>query len=373
MTAGRRHHALISRGLACLGASLLVACHGDTVAGPTSTAAKPSLVVVSGDNQPPGPVGSVLPSPLIAVVVANDVSGPVKGLSVNFVVTAGGGSVFAPVVSTAVLNCPPGPVGSPYCGMQGAVIDTWTLGPTPGLQTVEARLVDVGTGLPRTEGTFHATATTGGPQDPPVVLKVAAGDQQTAVVAMPVAIPPAVLVTDKFGNGLLGISVTFTVKGGGGYLTGPNVTTATTTTGANGIASVAWTLGPRAGANTLSAASSQCCTPVTLTANGVGPGGLNIVNIGGDSQTRPAGTPLPVAPAVQITDANGHAVAGVTVVFSVTAGQGSITGATQVTDANGVATLGSWTLGTTPGANELQASFDTGISKGYTMFVAMGS
>jgi len=70
-----------------------------------------------------------------------------------------------------------------------------------------------------------------------------------------------------------------------------------------------------------------------------------------------------------VTDQNGHPVAGVTVTFSVTAGRGTVTGATQVTDANGIATVGSWTLGTA-GVNELQAAFNTGVSRGYTIFVA---
>src|SRR5439155_7392950 len=71
-------------------------------------------------------------------------------------------------------------------------------------------------------------------------------------------------------------------------------------------------------------------------------------------------------------DLNGRPVAGVQVTFSVTAGGGSITGATQVTDANGVATVGTWTLGASTGLNELQAAFNTGVSRGYTIFVATG-
>jgi adhesin/invasin len=50
---------------------------------------------------------------------------------------------------------------------------------------------------------------------------------------------------------------------------------------------------------------------------------------------------------VRVTDANGQGVAGVTVNFAVTAGGGSVTGASQVTDAAGVAAVGSWTLGST--------------------------
>src|SRR6185295_12175410 len=52
---------------------------------------------------------------------------------------------------------------------------------------------------------------------------------------------------------------------------------------------------------------------------------------------------------------------GVSVTFSVASGGGSITGASQTTDANGVATIGSWTLGTSAGANSLAAT-SSGLS-----------
>jgi hypothetical protein len=77
-----------------------------------------------------------------------------------------------------------------------------------------------------------------------------------------------------------------------------------------------------------------------------------------------------IAPAVQVTDLSGHPVAGVQVTFSVTAGGGSVTGATQITDVGGIATVGGWTMGPQPGVNELQAAFNTGVSTGYTILVA---
>ena len=74
-----------------------------------------------------------------------------------------------------------------------------------------------------------------------------------------------------------------------------------------------------------------------------------------------------------MTDQNRNPVPGVQVVFNVAAGGGSITGLTQITDANGIATVGSWTLGGTAGLNELQATFNTGTSRGTTIFVATGT
>ena len=61
--------------------------------------------------------------------------------------------------------------------------------------------------------------------------------------------------------------------------------------------------------------------------------------------TGTAGTAASPAPSVLVTDDDGNPLAGVTVTFAITAGAGSVTGATQVTNASGVATIGGWTLG----------------------------
>ena len=78
----------------------------------------------------------------------------------------------------------------------------------------------------------------------------------------------------------------------------------------------------------------------------------------GDGQSAPAGSAV-TAPAVLITDQFGNPVSGVSVTFTVTAGDGSITPAspaTVQTGANGIAALTGWTLGATPGTNSVQAT-----------------
>jgi len=75
----------------------------------------------------------------------------------------------------------------------------------------------------------------------------------------------------------------------------------------------------------------------------------------GNTQAVRYGTPVAIAPSVVVTNASGP-MAGVTVTFTVTAGGGSVTGATTATDAQGIATVGGWTLGPAPGANTLRAS-----------------
>ena len=77
--------------------------------------------------------------------------------------------------------------------------------------------------------------------------------------------------------------------------------------------------------------------------------------VSGDGQTVTVGEAVPTNPAVKVTDGFGTPVANVPVNF-VTAGDGTVTGASQITDANGVATVGQWTLGTTAGDHYLFAT-----------------
>lgn len=76
----------------------------------------------------------------------------------------------------------------------------------------------------------------------------------------------------------------------------------------------------------------------------------------GDDQSAVAGTVVPVAPAVQVTDSTGLPVQFVTVHFRTVPGSGSLTDSVRTTDAAGIATVGSWTLGNELGVNVLWAS-----------------
>ena len=83
-------------------------------------------------------------------------------------------------------------------------------------------------------------------------LLAAAGDGQEAAAGSPVAISPEVLVRDADGNGIAGVSVTFTVTNGGG-----SVAPGSVVTGSNGRAAPdGWTLGTAAGANTMRASAA---------------------------------------------------------------------------------------------------------------------
>jgi alpha-tubulin suppressor-like RCC1 family protein len=86
------------------------------------------------------------------------------------------------------------------------------------------------------------------------------------------------------------------------------------------------------------------------------PAAANIAMNGGHDQSAAPGASVALPPSVKVTDASTNPVADVQVAFAVASGGGSITGATQRTNASGIATVGSWTLGSTPGPNTLTAT-----------------
>ena len=75
----------------------------------------------------------------------------------------------------------------------------------------------------------------------------------------------------------------------------------------------------------------------------------------GSGQAALYGTLLPVTPRVIVSGETGPLV-DYPVAFTVVSGGGTLTGANARTDAQGIATLGSWTLGPTPGANAIKAT-----------------
>ncbi|HEX6250033.1 MAG TPA: hypothetical protein VFZ56_01210 [Gemmatimonadaceae bacterium] len=294
--------------------------------GPTDPAPEvPGSITAASATSLAGTAGQPV-TPLPSVVVRDQNGDPMFGVRVTFAVTGGGGAITG---ATA------------FTGSNGvATVGSWTLGPSTGTNTLTASVSSLAA------VTFTATAQAGAP----TILAKSAGDAQTAPVATPVPIPPAVIVTDALNNPVAGVTVVFGVASGGGSSTGN-----TAVTNSAGIAAVGnWTLGTAPGPNTLDATFGDLT--VTFAATAVAGAPANIIKEAGDNQSAPAATAVAVEPSVRITDAQGNPVAGVAVTFAVAPGSGSLTGGAQVTDANGIATVGSWTLGSTVGVNTLTAS-----------------
>jgi hypothetical protein len=111
----------------------------------------------------------------------------------------------------------------------------------------------------------------------------------------------------------------------------------------------------------LEAASLYATSGVGGTTRNFSPFGLvdTLVQMTANSptaQTALAGSAVAAPPSVTLRTPNGHLFSGLPVNFAITSGGGSVTAASTSTDLSGVATLGSWTLGGTPGPNTVNAT-----------------
>ncbi len=286
------------------------------------------------------------------VAVTNAGGGTLSGLAVGTIAY----TVGAPGWLTANLNQTTAPATLSLSAAPGSL--------ARGSYTAQVPLTSaVASNSPQTV-TVNLTIGTG----PAATLAIQAGNGQAAQVGTAVTTPPAVLVTDQFGNPVSGRSVTFAVASGGGSVVG-----GAATTGSNGIAAVtSWTMGTIVGANTLTATSAGLTgSPLLFTATATVGAALQISVSTGDGQSATVGQAVATDPAVLVTDQFSNPVSGAAVTFAVSAGGGSVTGATPTTNASGIATLGSWTLGTVATApvtanNTLQATVAGGGSVSFS-------
>jgi hypothetical protein len=173
--------------------------------------------------------------------------------------------------------------------------------------------------------------------DQPTSIAIVAGNTQAVRYGTPVTIAPSVVVTNALGP-MSGVTVTFTVTAGGGTVTG-----GTTTTNAQGIATVGgWTLGPSPGSNILRASAGSISLNINATAITGPPSAIAIVT--GNNQTWVQGSQVPSPPTVVVTDGQ-FPVPGAHVTFAVASGGGTAIGPSQTTGSDGLATVGGWRLG----------------------------
>ncbi len=205
----------------------------------------------------------------------------------------------------------------------------------------------------------------GGVSDPPTRdIAIDGGNSQSATVGTQPSTPLTVEVTDASDAVVEGESVTWTITGDGA------ITTASLTD-ASGIATAIPTLGSVAEAYTVTATTSTGAS-VSFTLTGTADAAAVLAANSTTSQSGTTSTVVAVPPSVLVTDAYGNAVSGTTVTFAVTAGGGSRSPATVNSGANGTATLTSWTLGASAGANTLTATV-AGLSGSPVTFSASAS
>ncbi len=210
---------------------------------------------------------------------------------------------------------------------------------------------------------------------PPTTIAPNSATSQSATVGTAVSQAPSVRVTGVGGVPVSGVSITFTVTGGGGTIS--PASPAVVATNANGIATLSnWTLGLTPGTNAVTAtASGLAGSPVTFTATGTAVSATTIAPNSATSQSATVGTVVPQAPSVLVTGSGGVPISGVAVTFTVTSGGGTTSPAspaTVSTTANGIATLSTWTLGATAGTNTVTAAA-SGLAGSPVTFTATGT
>ena len=301
--------------------SAAAGCGGDGSTDPV-TRTPSSLALVAGGNQVVA-AGSPLPSPVTFRV--SDQRGPLAGVAVRLTVEQGAGSVTPAVATT---------------GPDGVATATWSVGTTAGgLNVLRASIDGTSLAASASASVIPGTATQ---------LTPAAGSSQFAPVGQPVPEPPAVRVTDPFGNPVPGAAVTFAVSQGGGSLGAPQ-----SISNAQGIATAGqWVLGPAGGVNAIRATLASGAF-VDLQAIGTA---FAIRIVSGDGQSANSGTMIAEPLVVRVVDANEQPLADISVGFSVAAGGGQLTGFNSNSGADGLVSIAGWTLGTTPGPNRVRAT-----------------
>jgi adhesin/invasin len=305
--------------------ALLGAFTATALAGPATR-----MVLSAGDSQRTTRGTPVPIAP--AVLLTDQYDNPVPGASVTFSTPDGGGSV----------------TGTPATsGANGiAAVGRWTLGAAVGTNHLVA-MGSPSSGL--TPIIFTATATLEGGAR----MALHAGNNQTTRVNTAVPIPPSVRITDASGSPIQGVRPTFGFIQGGGSIGG-----ITPASNADGVAAVGyWTLCCTRGTYILRATLADVVDTVYFTATGTAGAPATMAVQAGNSQSATTGTAVPIRPAVIVKDTFNNAVPRVDVTFVVTEGNGSVSGGNPATtDTNGIATVGSWTLGPTPGSNALAAT-----------------
>ena len=295
-------------------------CGGKDSNGPSEPT---SLEIQSGSNQE-GQVGVPLPAKI--VVVARNTRGPVAGATIAVGVDPQNGGSVTPSQATTASD--------------GTAQFTWTLGARIGPQTLTVST----TGQTPITTTVGATARAA---DATIVIAVTE-TLQFVVVGHAVGIAPSVKVTDAFNNPIAGAAVIFEALQGGSVLTGTQQTT-----NAAGIATIGgWTIGPDALSYTVRGRIANGAVAL-FEARGVP---ATITAVEGAGQTANTGTALPITPAVKAARDDGSPLPNVNFSFAVTAGGGSLIGASAVTGVDGIARPTRWILGVVAGLNRIEAT-----------------
>jgi len=190
-----------------------------------------------------------------------------------------------------------------------------------------------------------------GPSHAPSQLAAISGNNQTGGAGQALPLPLQVRVSDRSGDAVSGVTVTFAVTAGGG-----NVQTSQATTNSQGVAATIWTVGTAAGGTNAATATSNGLngSPVTFSAVVTAAPAASVTIVQGNGQTGPVGQVLPVQTVAEFKDAFNNPATSQTVDWQIVSGSGTISATAATTDGQGRATA-TWTLGYSVGAQSLKA------------------
>ena len=301
--------------------------------------------------------------------------GPIQGnvfhnVPVTWTVMSGAGLV-APNTAAGGCTGTPGSTAATFTGPAGRASACWTLGLTPGTNTLRAQ-VNVGGEVPAgvtfdDSGieTFTATAT------PPSQLAFVVSPSLTQTAGVPFL--AVVEVRDANGERVYGYNgqVTITLNQNT-FASGSNIATVTATQGA---AQFSLAINKAATGYQLAASASHNATALTgatsASFNVVAAAAASMAIVSGNNQTAASGTVLPVNPTVIVRDAFANVVSGVAVDWTATLSSGStVSPNASVTGAAGT-TSTAWTVG--DGVNELRAGVTGSNPEIAVYFTATGT
>jgi hypothetical protein len=288
--------------------------------------AVPSSIEAGAGNGQEGAPGRELQEP-IAVVVKDSDGKPVSGVSVNFRVSSGGGTLSEETSAT---------IESDVNGVAGV---RWSLGDELGAQGLEATATNAD-GAPLANSPLQLSAQAVPPQPDHLVLRTTLAETaQNGVALEP---KPVIEVYDADNQLLPGIEVVASVSAGGATASGGT----SATSDADGLAtfsnlSLVGPQGPQTLRFSVATVEVTSPLPIQLLAG-------NAASMEAAGPTRYEGTvnsPVSPGPSVLVKDQAGNPAPGVTVSFTPNR-NGSVSPEEATTNEQGIAQV-SWTLGST--------------------------
>ena len=294
---------------------------------PLTVVPVPAAIALHSGAEQRATAGTALPQPIVVRVTSRR-GKPVEGAVVRF-----RGEHGEPATEPRVA----------LSDSDGRARATWTLTDLPGRQMILATVEHVDSALAITAEAEPVAANT----------RISTlSEQLSGPAAARLPTPVAIRVTDSTSRALPNVPVTWTALDGG------RVETLAPRTDSAGEARAQWTLGPNAGTQRLRAyvGAGRAVPPLTIAASALAGVPARLALLGGDNQRARAGTELPKAIKVRVTDRTSNPVAGTTV--SLSASAGSVADTVLQTDSLGVAST-HWTMGRTAGAQTLVVRVDS--------------